>query len=366
MTQRKTGESHAKGVDRRRVLKGGLAAGAAFAAPLIISRRALADRANQLVVVHWGGNGGDANRKAYFEPFSKETGIEIIEETGPGMEKVKAQVDAGKVNWDVLVDIGRFRMFQGMQQNLLEKIDYNVVTDTKDLIKDGAAEYGVASNVGSEVIAYNTSTMGGGKHPKSWAEFWDVTGKPGHRAMQMKAFGNLDIALAADGVPGDKIYPIDVERAFKKLDQIKSSIDVWTTSYAQPPRLLTDGEVDVTAAWNSGIAAAAAKGAPVAIEWNEGFIYYDMWSVPKGAPSAKAAMKFINFCLDPHRQAAYATLNPYGPANTKALPLLAPEVRAMQPTAPENLEKQIVFNDEWWAGRLTELTDRFTLWAAKK
>ena len=34
--------------------------------------------------------------------------------------------------------------------------------------------------------------------------------------------------------------------------------------------------------------------------------------------------------------------------------------------APENLEKQIVFNDEWWAPRLTALTDRFTLWAAKK
>lgn len=360
-------DGRTRGIVRRDILKRSLAIGAInIAAPLVISRRALAERSNQLVVVHWGGNGGDANRKAYFEPFSKETGIEVIEETGPGIEKVKAQVDAGKVNWDVLVDIGRFRMYQGMQQNLLEKIDYNVVTDTKDLIQDGAAEYGVASNVGSEVISYNTKTLGGGKHPKSWAEFWDAKGKPGHRAMQLKAFGNLEIALAADGVAPDKLYPIDIERAFAKLDKIKSSIDVWTTSYAQPIRLLTDGEVDVTPAWNAGVAAAAASGAPIAIEWNEGFIYYDMWSVPKGAPNAKAAMKFINFCLAPQRQAAYATLNPYGPSNKKAIPLLAPEVRAQQPTAPENLEKQIVFNDEWWASRLTQLTDRFTLWAAKR
>ena len=133
----------------------------------------------------------------------------------------------------------------------------------------------------------------------------------------MKAFGNLEIALSADGVPTDKIYPVDVERAFKKFDQIKAAIEVWTTSYAQPPRLLTDGEIDVTPAWNSGIAAAASKGAPVAIEWNEGFVYYDMWSVPKGAAGAEAAMKFINFCLDPQRQATYATLNPYGPSNTR-------------------------------------------------
>jgi putative spermidine/putrescine transport system substrate-binding protein len=353
--------------NRREVLRGGLAAGAiGLATPLILPRRALAQRANQLVVVHWGGAGGDANRKAYFEPFSKATGIEVIEEIGPGMEKVKAQVEAGKVSWDVLVDIGRFRMYQGMQQGLLEKIDYDIVTNIKEMVADGAAEYGVASNVGSEVISYNVDSLGGDKHPRSWAEFWDVKAKPGHRAMQLKAFGNLEIALAADGVPADKIYPIDIERAFAKLDQIKPNIDVWTTSYAQPIRLLTDGEVDVSPAWNAGVSAAANSGAPLAVEWNQGFIYYDMWSVPKGAPNAAAAMRFINFCLDPQRQATYSTMNPYGPSNKAAIALLSPEARAKQPTTPENLEKQIVFNDEWWAPRLTQLTDRFALWAAKR
>jgi putative spermidine/putrescine transport system substrate-binding protein len=372
MTQRDNGkgraEGQAKSVNRREILKRSLAVSAVgLAAPLIFPRRAFAaDRSKQLVVVHWGGAGGDANRKAYFEPFSKEMGIEIIEETGPGMEKVKAQVDAGKVSWDLLIDIGRFRMFQGAQQGLLEKIDYNVVTNVKDIIQDGAHAYGVASNVGSEVISYNTTSLGGGKHPRSWAEFWDVKGKPGHRAMQMKAYGNLEIALVADGVAPDKIYPIDVERAFAKLDQIKPHIDVWTTSYAQPIRLMTDGEVDVSPAWNARVSAAVADGAPLSIEWNQGFIYYDMWSVPKGAPNAAAAMRFINFCLDPQRQANFSTLYPYGPSNRKAIPLLSAEARAKQPTAPENLKKQIVFNDEWWASRLTELTDRFTLWAAKK
>lgn len=360
-------ESGAKRLSRRQALKSSVALGAAaIAAPLIVSRSALADRMKQLVVVHWGGAGGDANRKAYFEPFSKETGIEIIEETGPGMEKLKAQIEAGKVIWDVLVDIGRFRMYQGMQQNLLDKIDYNVVTNAKDVIQDGAAEYGVASNVGSEIIAYNTTTMGDDKYPRTWAEFWDVKAKPGHRAMQMKAYGNLEIALVADGVPREKLYPIDVERAFKKLGEVKPHIDVWPTTYDQPIRLLTDGEVDAATAWNARVAAAIANGAPLGIEWNEGFIYYDMWSVPKGAPNTTGAMRFINFCLEPQRQATFSTLYPYGPSNKNAIPLLTAEARAGQPTAPENLEKQIVFNDEWWAPRLTELTDRFTLWVAKK
>src|SRR5262249_23762536 len=115
-------------IDRRRVLSAIGAAGTALAAPTLFTPNALAQRAQELVVVHWGGAGGDANRKAYFEPFSKETGIRIIEQTGPGMEKVKAQLDSGTVTWDVLVDIGAFRMFQGAQLDLLEKIDYNVVS----------------------------------------------------------------------------------------------------------------------------------------------------------------------------------------------------------------------------------------------
>jgi putative spermidine/putrescine transport system substrate-binding protein len=366
---RRTLESNKPAADakRRRLLKHGLAAGTvALAAPYFFVRVAAAQRTKELVVVHWGGAGGDANRKAYFEPFSKETGIRITEQTGPGMEKVKAQVDVGNVNWDVLVDIGAFRMFQGMQQDLLEKIDYNVVTNTKDLLKYAIQTYGVGSNVGSEVITFNSKKLPSGKQPKTWADFWNVSGVPGHRAMHQKAFGNLEIALIADGVPADKLYPLDVERAFRKLQQLKPHIDVWTTTYDQPLRLLTDGEVDMAPTWNARASSAVDKGAPLGVEWNQGFLYYDMWSVPKGAPNAKAAMQFINFCLDAKRQAEFATLYPYGPVNTKALDMIPANVRAQQPTAPQNLEKQILFDDQWWASRLTGLTERFALWTAQK
>jgi putative spermidine/putrescine transport system substrate-binding protein len=350
-------------VDRRGILK---VIGGAIAAPYIFVPQALAQRARELVVVHWGGAGGDANRKAYFEPFSKETGIRIIEETGPGMEKVKAQIDAGRVTWDVLVDIGAFRMFQGAQQNLLEKIDYNVVTNTKDLLDYAVHPHGVGSNVGSEVITYNTKTLKAGAHPRTWRDFWDVKTVAGHRAMHQKAYGNLEIALLADGVDRNELYPLDVERAFKKFDEIKPNIDVWTTTYDQPIRLLTDGEIDVAPTWNARASAAIASGAPLAIEWNQGFLYYDMWSVPKGAPNTSAAMQFINFCLEAERQAHFSSIYPYGPINKKALDLITPEHRALQPTAPQNLEKQVLFNDEWWAPVLTSLTSRFALWSAKK
>ena len=51
------------------------------------------------------------------------------------------------------------------------------------------------------------------------------------------------IALLADGVPADKLYPIDMDRAFHKLDEIKPHITVWWTTGAQPAQLLLDKEV---------------------------------------------------------------------------------------------------------------------------
>jgi putative spermidine/putrescine transport system substrate-binding protein len=315
--------------------------------------------------VHWGGSGGNANRAAYFEPFAKETGIKIIEEVGPSMEKVKAQVDAGNVTWDVLVSIGAFRMYQGVKLNLLEPIDYNVVTNTKTLLNGALQPYGVFSEVSSWLIAYNNKKLAGSKHPGNWAEFWDVKGFPGHRSMQNLVIFTLETALLADGVQPDKLYPLDIDRAFRKLAEIKPHIDVWATNYEQPIKLLVDGEVDLTHAINARTTEAIGKGAPISVEWNQGIISYDCWAVPKGASNKKAAMEFINFCLAPERQAHYVTLYSYGPINREALPLLPSAVRNNVPTSPGILERQVPLNDQFWADNLGSLGERFSKWLAQ-
>ena len=59
--------------------------------------------AETLTVVSWGGSYEQASRKAILEPFSKETGIDIRVETyNGGLAQVRAQVETGKVYWDVV------------------------------------------------------------------------------------------------------------------------------------------------------------------------------------------------------------------------------------------------------------------------
>ena len=79
---------------------------------------------NELVVVSWGSDYQTAQRKAYYEPFTKATGIKIVEATGPDAAKIKAMVASGNVEWDV-VDISLATALVLEQASLLTPVDYS-------------------------------------------------------------------------------------------------------------------------------------------------------------------------------------------------------------------------------------------------
>ena len=51
----------------------------------------------------------------------------------------------------------------------------------------------------------------------------------------------IEAAFLADGVAPDKLYPLDLDRAFKKLDSIKADI-IWWSAGAQSQQLLASAE----------------------------------------------------------------------------------------------------------------------------
>jgi putative spermidine/putrescine transport system substrate-binding protein len=51
-------------------------------------------------VCSYGGAFQDAQRKAYFEPFERLSGIKVIEAQGPDPAKVKAMVDTKNIEYD--------------------------------------------------------------------------------------------------------------------------------------------------------------------------------------------------------------------------------------------------------------------------
>src|SRR5438067_771554 len=86
----------------------------------------------ELVVCSYGGTYQAAQRKAFFEPFERETGIKVREAQWSGeYAKLKAMADAGQPAWDLVTVAEASTIARGAKEGILEKIDYAGLDKTK-------------------------------------------------------------------------------------------------------------------------------------------------------------------------------------------------------------------------------------------
>lgn len=330
------------------------------------SDRAAAQDKNSLIFIGWGGSTQDYQREAFLKPFEKTTGIKVIETTLPTLPKMKTMVEARNVEVDVADESG-FVMVALANLGYLEPIDYEAVAneDVNNLLDQAKKKYAIGNYTISLGLGYRTDTFPGRSHPKTWREFWDVAKFPGRRALAGGTRGlrpQLEVALLADGVPPDRLYPIDEERAWKSLARIKPHIVKWWVDSGLPPQLLANREVALTSAFNGRIDAVKREGQPIDFEFNEGEFRLSYWVVPKGAPHRENAMRLIAFCMRPDRQAHFASLISYGPTNRAAFRHISADRAKELPSSPENMKKQWFHNEEWWAENAEKVFARWNSW----
>ena len=336
--------------------------------------------AESITVVSWGGAYTKSQVEAYHKPWMAKTGNTIVsEDYNGGLAEVKAQVEAGNVTWNVL-DVELSDAVRGCDEGLLEPIDHSILPAAPDgtpavddFIEGALPECAVANIVWSTIFAYDSSkTTGVG----GIADFFDLEKFPGKRGLRKNPKAQLEMALMADGVPAAEVYdvlgtPEGVDRAFAKLDTIKSEV-VWWEAGAQPPQLLADGEVVMTTAYNGRIFnAAAGEGKPFEVNWDGQILDFDLWVIPKGAPNMEATLDFVAYSTDTQRLADQATWIAYGPARKSSGPLVGlyndgkTEMGPNMPTAEANLTNALVNNFEFWADNQDELNERFNAWLAQ-
>jgi len=343
-------------ITRRRLL---VTAGVTVAAPYVIRQAAAQEQT--LFVNTWGGSWTAAEEAAYFKPFTEKTGIKVRTVAPVSFAKLKAQVTSKSYEWDVS-NAGIVEYAQAVAENLLEPLDKSIVDPAK-FPPGNVTDFGVAGvSLGTCLVYRKEKFPNGG--PQSWADFWDVKKFPGNRSLYNRSFTNLAFALLADGVPADKLYPMDIDRAFKKLDQIKPHIKVWWTQGNQSQQLIQDGEVDMIAMWNARAQEMIDRGQNFQIVWNGAENYGGYWYAARGTPRAKQAFQFLEFVSHPKPQADFVNVLPYGPPHPKAFDFISKETAAKMPTNPDNLRVSHVPNAEWLATRLPEIRERFSQWLA--
>lgn len=335
-----------------------------FGAPLVAALAILfaggaAFAQDSLTIANYGGSYGEAMSKAIWKPTAAELGITIKEDSLNSLADIRAQVTANAVQWDV-GELTVDECAQGAREGLFEPLDYDVIKPRGYEPAALQPTY-ILDNTASYVVGWSTKKFGN-DGPKTWADFWDVEKFPGTRAMRNNPAQNLEAALIADGVPLDKLYPLDVDRAFKKLEEIKPHISVWWTSGAQSAQLVKDGEADIVGIWSNRMQAVIDDGAEASYTYQGGILIPDCFFIPKGSTKIDLAMKAIAVAASPEIHANIAQYIPISPVSSEAFNTgkIPPELAAVLPAAPENLKLQVWTDGDWWAEHGAEIQERWS------
>lgn len=346
---------------RRQVLQRAMVAGGGLAfGGSLLSACGSGGGGGKVTFTSYGGSYQKAQEKAWIKPFMKANpDIEVIQDSPTDYAKLEAMMRSGNVTWD-LVDTGA---------------DYGLGPTTEKLTKLDCKQLGCAdlqpeklTTTGyrvpvitySNVVGYRTDKFGG-KKPTTYADFFDLDKFPGKRSIASQANNGstLEIALIADGVSPDELYPLDVDRALRKLDEIKSELTYWETG-EQSAQQLANGQAVMGTSWNGRIYTYAQEGSPVEIMWDHHFLTADYLVIPKDAPNVDAAMKLAAYMVDEKNSARISDFIAYGPPNVNAVDKVNKKTEPFLPTS--HADTAMALDDEWWSKNLNKVEEKFQSW----
>lgn len=313
----------------------------------------------ELVVVSWGGELQEAEREFFFQPFSEQNKVRVQDLSFTGeYARIKAQVESGNVEWDV-VEVDSDIVRSAGQEGLLEPIDYSVV-QPQDLMPEAKGQYGVGVFYISTALVWNPERLPQGvAPPNSWKDLWDMKKYPGKRGLRKDPRTTLEIALLADGVDPEQLYPLDVDSALKKLSEIKSDIVWWSSGNEFQQKMLS--VYTLASGWNGRVWVLQKEGKPVQMTFNQAIMDLDWWIVLRGAKN-KLAMQFLNWTIQAQPQKRLAERMGYGPISIKAAETINPDVQHLIPSTPQNKALHVRFNTEWWAEHEKEVRNKWEAW----
>lgn len=311
----------------------------------------IASATERVVIASTGGAYDKALKEAWFDPFTKETGIEVVTVVATNAEmraKAFAMVKTGNVSWDLYLD-GEIQAASKAHHDITE--DLTVFCEQfkykKDLVVNACEKGGVLLQSTATLLAYRLTE---GAQPQTWADMWDVKSFPGGRS-----FPNFDDpwrvlagALLADGVKKDELFPLDVDRAFRKLDEIRPEITLWWKTGDQSVQGFRNEDYALGQIWLTRAKAMKNEGLPIGWSYKASFLVGDRIALIKGAPNRNNAEKLMVFWLNsPHAQARACEQLSCTPPSADAIALMSDDVRQTMPSATE-LEENIIIPDATW------------------
>jgi putative spermidine/putrescine transport system substrate-binding protein len=320
--------------------------------------------ANEFTVVTRADSIQAAVQHAYVQPFVAATEIPVqLESWQGGLDDLHTRAKAADQSGD-LMQVNPEELATGCSEGLFEKLDWSAIGGKDHYLPQGISDCGVGAIITTTVLAWDRD-----KFPvtPTWVDFWDVAKYPGKRGLRKGVRANLEIALLADGVAQADIYKTPatnegVDRAFRKLDQLKPYI-VWWQTKAEAAKILGSGDVLMTSAPSGHIAAANwSEHRNFGIQWGASLYEVQSWAVLKGSPNLRKALQFLYFVGTPAIEARLLRLSGSAGLAKGINDGLPSEILANSPSNPANLSQSLRMDAGFWHDNLGKLSQRFAAW----
>ncbi|MFV0473164.1 MAG: extracellular solute-binding protein [Pikeienuella sp.] len=339
-----------------------LAAGLALASPALaegpvageVAEGSLAGKT--LTFVSYGGIYQDGQIAA-LEDFVEKSGVTLLSDGPTELAKIRAQVEAGNVMWDV-VDTGDFLPFVHCG-TFFQKLDFTKL-DISKIPPGQVGECSVPAMNYAVMFMYNKDTYAENP-PKNWADFFDTENFPGTRAIPGYADPPaymVELALLNDGVAKEDLFPADIDRALNKWRGMRDDLILWTTG-AESQQMLESGEADMVLVWSGRGKAALANGANYEPVWQDWVVVKDQMTIPMGVKDTDAAYALLNAYLGARAQEIMAEQTSYSPINSDSKPKVDDLTASFMTNTPEKQAMAYNQNIEYWVENYPALTEKW-------
>ncbi|WFU14594.1 hypothetical protein [Bradyrhizobium sp. CB3481] len=188
-------------------------------------------------------------RNAIFKPSEKETGIKVIGAVGPAMPTVRAMVNTGGPECDVVEALpGDFEQLSS--KGMFERLDRTAMDGRllAEFSKDDPQPFGV-DGLGIRRPLPSIPTNIRKRTRRGAGPTYGTLSTLRGLAFCMRGAFILPIEIAlADGVAPDQLYPLDFRRAYAALSRINSNFVTWASSAALQVEVPNSGELPKEAA----------------------------------------------------------------------------------------------------------------------
>ncbi len=338
--------------------------------------------AEEVHVYNWS----DYIDEALLSKFEEETGIKLVYDVFDSNEILETKLLAGGSGYDVVVPTGTFLQRQ-IEAGVFQKLDKSKLpnlTNVWDMVAertskyDPGNEYSVNYMWGTTGIGINVGkvkeALGEDAPVDSLAMIFDPANMEKLSKCGVQVLdAPTEIIPAALKYLGEDPDAQDYE-TIAKVEPLLTAIAPFVQKFHSSEYInaLANGEICVAFGWSGDVLQARDRAAEanngVEIEYHipkEGaLMWFDQMAIPADAPNPEAALKFIDFMLDPQNAAAASNYVYYANGNKASQEFLNEDVIGDPAIYPDDTTMANLYTVSPWDPKVNRSVTR--LWTKIK